>query len=158
MFDSLPNAGLGKSAWWQICIVANLHISVLVHVPAGALASVSVDVGLEAAWCYASNRFQAACPFRAAQEPWQAPTAALGWEATRYPALAERAPHISDGAGPGPHLDANHGHVGVHAAAQVGQNSQRPRAYPMRAKCKLCADLCLLVLHAAASGAAQARA
>lgn len=64
-------------------------------------------------------------PFRAAQEPWQAPTAALGWEATRYPALAERAPHISDGAGPGPHLDANHGHVGVHAAAQVGQNSQR---------------------------------
>ena len=48
-----------------------------------------------------------------AQEPWQAPTAALGWEATRYPALAERAPHISDGLGPGPHLDAVHGHDGV---------------------------------------------
>ena len=50
-----------------------------------------------------------------AQEPWQAPTAALGWEATRYPALAERAPHISDGLGPGPHLDAVHGHDGVPA-------------------------------------------
>ncbi|KAK9831888.1 hypothetical protein WJX81_005804 [Elliptochloris bilobata] len=61
-------------------------------------------------------------------EPWQAPTAALGWEATRYPALAERAPHISDGLGPGPHLDAQHGHGTHGGSTRAGAGPANPAA------------------------------